>query len=378
VRIAIVTPALGGHARPAIRLAAVLGRQGHSVHFWTNKHYGDPARAAGAEFHPFEPVPSPAPFPPDAGYSATLAIATDESSERLISALLQADIDLVVHDVAAPWARVAGDFLGLPRVASDPMFPIPWAPAGLDLPVPRSAAASAAMVEMERRRRAIARKWGVDIGEAAAVMRQPAPFTVSYTTAEVTGRADPAPGWRYVGPLMDPAPKPPTATDRPLVYVAFGTYSSYRSEPFTLALEALAGEPVDVLVATGPGIARRRMSLGAVPSNARVLGTVASRDILAQARVHITHGGSGSVHESLLAGVPMVCLPQGSDQRWWCERLETLGVGRIAAPDPLVVRTTVQEVLDDAAMRARTRALGGRLAAVDGDAAVATLIGEVR
>ena len=34
------------------------------------------------------------------------------------------DVDLLIHDSQATWARVAGDYLGIPRIVSHPMFPI--------------------------------------------------------------------------------------------------------------------------------------------------------------------------------------------------------------------------------------------------------------
>ena len=54
---------------------------------------------------------------------------------------------------------------------------------------------------------------------------------------------------------------------------------------------------------------------------------VPSRAVLSHAALHITHGGANSVHESLAAGVPMVCLPQGDDHHLWAERVRVLGAG---------------------------------------------------
>lgn len=366
-----------GHVGPANRLTAVLARQGHDVVAWAPEHHREAVEAAGAELRPMgwegQPAARPEP-PPDRGLSglaAMLAQATVAQTGPLVDALLAEDVELVVHDAIAPWGRVAGDFLGLPRICSFPGHPPVW-PLGIG-PVPPSHAAVLGECRDEVRRR-----WGMELGDAAAVLISPGDQTTVYSVPEVIGRPMPQPTWRSVGPLMGPAPEPDSEPalagldGAPLVYVALGTSFNYRFDVFRTVLDALAGEEVVVLLSTG-GLETGR--LGPVPANARVAERVLSRAVLARTAVHVTHAGASSVHESLLAGVPMVCVPQGADNPRWAERVAAVGAGMVVTePTEEGLRDAILGVQGDEAMRQSTGELARRLAAFDGEAVVADAV----
>jgi UDP:flavonoid glycosyltransferase YjiC (YdhE family) len=96
-----------------------------------------------------------------------------------------------------------------------------------------------------------------------------------------------------------------------------------------------------------------------------VRGYVDTRAVLARARVHVTHAGGSSVHESLVAGVPMVCMPQGSDNDDWADRVEALGAG-VVAEDADAIRDAVARLLEDEGPRSRARELAEHFAGYGG------------
>jgi MGT family glycosyltransferase len=153
--------------------------------------------------------------------------------------------------------------------------------------------------------------------------------------------------------------------DEPLVYMALGTIYTDRRAVFRATLEALDEEPVRLLVSTWQRFSAA--DLAPIPPNARVAEHVASRAVLRHASLHVTHGGGSSVHESLLAGVPMLCLPQGSDQGAWAARVAALGAGEVLADEsPAAIRDGVRRLLGDAAPARRARELGDSLERYDG------------
>ena len=102
---------------------------------------------------------------------------------------------------------------------------------------------------------------------------------------------------------------------------------------------------------------------------------VASREVLSHASVHITHCGANSIHESLAAGVPMVCLPQGADNWSWAQRIAELEVGQVLAdPTPQSVRDAVTALLLDEDVRHRATELGVHLAEYPGAAIAADAV----
>jgi UDP:flavonoid glycosyltransferase YjiC (YdhE family) len=106
--------------------------------------------------------------------------------------------------------------------------------------------------------------------------------------------------------------------------------------------------------------------LGPLPANVEVRDFVDGRDVLRRASVHISHCGCNSVHESLLAGVPLVCMPQAYDQFPLAGRLAGLGAGRFADETARDVRAAVRHLLEDPGPRRRARELGDHLASYDG------------
>jgi MGT family glycosyltransferase len=174
------------------------------------------------------------------------------------------------------------------------------------------------------------------------------------------------------------APQPAPSSQRPLVYVCFGTCFNRRLNHFKAVLEALAEEPVDVLVSTGkrdadddgvvtPG------QLEPLPPNIVARDFVAGREVLSRARVHVTHGGCNSVHESLLAGVPMVVVPQAFDQAPLGKRIDELGAGLLAGETPESIRGGVRRLLGDDRAHVRAGELSRHLVAFDGRQRIAEL-----
>jgi MGT family glycosyltransferase len=261
------------------------------------------------------------------------------------------------------------------------MFPI-LAPRDAAVPDDEAARRAIAADEAGARERfdaswlSIARRWGVEIQDLDGVFHRTTEPTLAFTTEEIVGDHELQPGWRCIGPLMTPPPQAEPPGERPLVYACFGTSYNFRTELFTAVIEGLAGQPFDVLVSTGGGrIATSELE--PLPANVVVREFVAARAVLARATVHITHGGCNSVHESLLAGVPMVCVPQGFDQLPLSQRIEQLGAGSIAAEDPVAIRDGVRALLDSGSARARARELSEHLAGYDGEQRVAAVLERV-
>jgi MGT family glycosyltransferase len=364
---------LGGHLIPAARFGEVLCRQGHRVIAWAPERYRRLIEPTGAEFRPHEPADTRQPFASLVEFAAALAEGSDRCLGSLIEQLLAEDVELVVHDVHVPWARLAANFLGLPRIVCNPLFPTAgWVAArGASLANERSAATPIARVQ--RSRIAIAGRWGVDLGDWWDTMHSEGELVATFTTEEILAGVPIPDCWTCVGPMT---PNPATATlrpERPLVYVAFGTFFNGMAGLFRLALEALADEPVDVLVSTGGGPVTRG-ELGPLPANAVVEEFVNSVEVLAEAAVHVTHGGGSSVHESLLTGTPMVCLPLGADQHSWAEVAQRLGAACIVEQAPWAIRRAVGELLADDAYRDRAGRLGEHLAQYDGPTRIAGLV----
>jgi demethyllactenocin mycarosyltransferase len=362
-----------------MRLTRVLLRQGYDISAWAPESWREDAESEGMVFHAHEPeMPQTRGF---MNFVAAMAETTEQATGPLVEQLVAEDVDLVIHDSQATWARVAGDYLGLPRIVSHPMFPVvarrripdeDEEHEELDDDEDEQAKAL-----FDARWLSIAGTWGVELGEMANVIHTAgvSDTTVAFTTEEIVGHPLDE-GWHLIGPLMDEGPRPATAGDRPLVYVCLGTSFNTRRVVFKAVVDGLADEPVDVLISTGSGKVSAA-DLGPLPANMELRDFVPAREVLARACLHITHGGCNSVHESLLAGVPMMLMPQAFDQFPLAQRVERLGAGLVVDETPAAVRTAARWLVEDQEVRACTRELGRRLLAYDGESRVAAVVRQV-
>jgi MGT family glycosyltransferase len=341
-------------------------RQGHELVVWAPERWRPAVEGLGAQLVPCSPdIPRVA-----ADRRATeFAVTTEREAERLIPQLHAHDVDVLIRDSQTPWALVAGQYLGIPRIVSHPMFPI----SGGGVDVEASKLDPAERERFELSWLSIARRWGVELADVRGLDHRTTEPTLVFTTEEIIGDRELPETWRCVGPLLSAAPPASPKRDPPVVYACFGTARSRRTELFRLVIAALARKPVRLVISAG-GRKLAPDELGSVPSNVEVHEFADSRDVLARASVHITHGGCNSVHESLVAGVPMVCLPQAFDQIPLARRIARLGVGVIAREDPGAVARSVLLLLGDDEARARAAALSERLQRYDGEARVAAAI----
>ena len=108
------------------------------------------------------------------------------------------------------------------------------------------------------------------------------------------------------------------------------------------------------------------------------IGPIDHRALFPRAGLVVHHGGAGTTHAAVAAGVPSVVVPHVGDQRYWADRLHRLGV----APPPVAVRDLGGSALADAVLaasadprlRQTARALAAELAEEDGAGAAVSLL----
>ncbi len=151
------------------------------------------------------------------------------------------------------------------------------------------------------------------------------------------------PGWagRWVGRWDDDA-----HDARPLVLVGLSSVHQDQAETLERICAALGRLPVRGLVTTGRAVDPAAVS---APANVDVIRAAPHSLVLRRAAAVVTHAGHGTVMRSLAAGVPLVCLPMGRDQKDDTVRVLRLGAGvrvRSSAP-PEQIAAAVVRVLED-------------------------------
>jgi UDP:flavonoid glycosyltransferase YjiC (YdhE family) len=140
------------------------------------------------------------------------------------------------------------------------------------------------------------------------------------------------PGYFSAGPLRDSASMGGASAfrrrspEKPLVLVSLST--SYMNQAATLKTlcQAVGMLDVEAVITTSDAIDPQSFEAAA---NTHVLRYLPHDVILPITRLVVTHAGHGTVMSAVSAGVPMLLLPMGRDQRMVAARAAELGFGAV-------------------------------------------------
>ncbi len=173
---------------------------------------------------------------------------------------------------------------------------------------------------------------------------------------------------RFAGPISQPSGTelpawwPDLDTARHVVLVTQGTIANTDlTELVRPTLEALAGEDVLVVVATGGPPVRE---LGVLPANARAAEFLPYDVLFPRLAVMVTNGGYGGVHYALAHGVPLVVAGGTEDKPEVAARVAWSGTGinlRTGRPKPKAIRRAVRRVLDTPEPRLAAAAVAAQI-----------------
>jgi MGT family glycosyltransferase len=371
----------GGTVPPALGLAAELTRRGHRVHVLSDPIVESAARSAGCTFSPWRAAPH---FTsreeqtaliaaiegrnPHRAFRAAKAYAGREMTSRfaqdLVNTVQDVPVDAILSD-GLPGMLIGGQTTGLPtavllaNVYARPTVGLPllgtgWSPGSGRLVKARDKLAPTIagwlLTRTVPRLNAVAARYGqAPIHDPFELFdRCTRVLVMTSPSFDFTGPTLPT-NVRYVGPQLD---DPDWATraewarpgDQPLVLVGMSSVYQDQTELLHRIARALGRLPISVVLTTGQAIDAGQIQ---APRNVQVLPAAPHRRVLAEASAVVTHAGHGIVMKALAAGVPLVCIPMGRDQKDNTARVLRLGagvqIGKRSTPDRIA--GAVAEVL---------------------------------
>jgi UDP:flavonoid glycosyltransferase YjiC (YdhE family) len=368
-----------GHAFPVIALGRALRARGHDVHIQTWSNWQQDIEreglgfAAAPEYHVFPTRERPL-TPYEAVERATV------TTRGLVRDLAP---DVVVADILTLAPALAAELEGVPCATliphvdprTAPGFPLYSIGARLPRTAPgrllweRLGSALDGGLRLGRRelnetreRLGLAPLTHVHGGISRDLclvgtfpqLEYPRPADAGRTTTHVVGplQWEPPNGER-VEPAGDPS--------WPVVLVAPSTAQDGEHRLVRGALEGLAGLPVRVLATTN-----RRLPIPApaVPANTTLVDWLSYARTMPHCDAVLTHAGHGTVCRALSAGCTVIAAPAAGDMNENAARIAWAGAG-VRIPRRLVgpraIRLAVGRALEDAALRARARAIAGWL-----------------
>lgn len=225
--------------------------------------------------------------------------------------------------------------------------------------------------------REVARAHGVDLGGPTLGLLE-ADLNLVTTAPQLLPDGMPLPAsYRVVGPIFarlgGELPGEVLALrehGRPVVYVAVGS-SGGRALVLQL-LHGLAGAPVRVLSPTAHLLTDQDRAQ--LPENVLVTGWLPAHRLGDLVDLAITHGGEGTLQNSMVQGWPSIGTPLQLEQRFNLLALQRQGTARLV--EPRRVRRTdwpalVREMLADTGCRGRALELARQTRGLDGAGAAA-------
>ncbi|WP_306324524.1 macrolide family glycosyltransferase [Streptomyces venezuelae] len=379
--IAMVGVPIVSHVLPSLALFRELVARGHRVTYANDPLVADLVESAGAEL---VPCTSTLPvvdndWPSDPIAAASLFLDDAVQALPQLRAFYDDDpADLYLYDIGAYAARALAEAQGRRLAQLSPTF-VAWDGYEEDVAAHlRKLPGSDAYRERFTRWLAGSGATTTDVDAfcgpparaLALIPRAMQPHADRVDTDTVT----------FVGPCFGPRAdgegwtRPPTAEH--VLLISLG--SAYTRQPaFYRECVRAFGDLPGWHVVLQIGAYTDPEELGTVPPNVEVHSWVPQRAILEQADAFVTHAGMGGCGEGLLAGVPMIAVPQGAEQFMNADRLVELGVARrldTADATAEALRATLDDLVTDPGRARRSQRLQAAGRAEGGTPRAADLI----
>ena len=150
----------------------------------------------------------------------------------------------------------------------------------------------------------------------------------------------------FVGPSIRPSTGKIEKTRDKLIYISMGTVNNDMMLFYKDCISAISNSGYQVIMSVGNLV--NIEELGVLPENISVYSYVDQIAVLEKADVFVSHCGMNSVNESLYFEVPLVMLPQTSEQKGVAERVLQLGAGiKLDKLDGKSVLSAINKILGD-------------------------------
>ena len=350
-----------GHTNPTLGVVRELVSRGHEVWYYSYNIMREKIVETGAKFVSCDEFDSEQKLSPkdavrvgkDLAFSTKLLVDTTLAlDETVIRHMKEIKPDCIVADSMAVWGKAVAMKLGIPFVSSTTTFAFNQHSAKIMKQSP--AQLLGMLFSMPRINRDIRRLQdrGYPVKSVLDIIQNDEnTHTVVYTSplfqpasATFTDK------YAFVGPSIRPAGREFEKKRDILVYLSMGTVNNDMMPLYKDCISRFAGQPYQVVLSVGNLV--RVEDFGVLPENVEVYSFVDQIAVLQKTDVFVTHCGMNSASEALFFGVPLVMLPQTTEQGAVATRTEQLGAGcRAIKTSGKAVFEGVQAVLADESYR---------------------------
>jgi len=346
-----------GHTNPTLGVVRELVARGHQVWYYSYNMLREKIESAGAVFVSCDDYDMEQKLVPkdaarigkDLAFSTRILVDTTLAlDDKVCADMAQLKPDCIVADSMAVWGKAVAMKLGIPFVSSTTTFAFNQHSVAI---MKQSAGEMIRMMlSMPKINRDIKRLQGkgypvkniLDI-----ISNDDNTHTIVYTSPEFQPAADTfSDKYAFIGPSIRPVTEEIEKTRDKLIYISMGTVNNDMMPLYKECISALGDTAYQVILSAGTTVSME--AFGTLPETVSVFSHVDQIAVLSRADLFISHCGMNSVNESLYFGVPLIMLPQTSEQKGVAERVRQLGAGIIPEKtNAKAVRQAVEHVFSD-------------------------------
>lgn len=357
-----------GHTNPTLGVVRELVARGHEVWYYSYNLMREKIEEAGAIFVSCDDYDMEQKLTPkdavrlgkDLAFSVKVLVDTTLALDDLvIRHMRELKPDCIVADSMAVWGKAVALKLGIPFVSSTTTFAFNQHSAKI---MKQSPAQMLGMLfSLPKINKDIKRLQdrGYPVNSFLDIIRNDEnTHTVVYTSPQFQPCAETfTDRYAFVGPSIRPAAEKIEKTGEKLVYISMGTVNNNMAKLYRNCIDAFRESSCQVILSVGNLVDIQEFE--DLPENISVFSHVDQIAVLQQADVFVTHCGMNSVSEGLYFGVPLVMLPQTSEQHGVAARVLQMEAGvELKKTAPEAIREAVGQVLEDARYQKNAQMIG--------------------
>ena len=344
-----------GHTNPTLGVVRELVSRGHEVWYYSYNMMREKIESAGAKFISCDDYDTEQKLSAkdstrvgkDLAFSTKILVDTTLAlDDKLCKEMAELKPDLIVADSMALWGKAVALKLGIPFVSSTTTFAFNQHSAKImkqglgDLFKMLFAMPKTSKQVKRLKDKGYPVKNILDI-----IGNDDNTHTIVYTSPEFQPCSETfSEKFAFVGPSIRPATEEIEKKRDKLIYISMGTVNNDMMPFYKSCISALANTDYQVIMSVGNLVSIE--AFGKLPENISIFSHVDQIAVLEKADVFVSHCGMNSVSESLYFEVPLVMLPQTSEQKGVAERVYQLGAGiKIDKLDGVSVMTAINKIL---------------------------------
>ena len=346
-----------GHTNPTLGVVKELVSRGHEVWYYSYNMMREKIESTGATFISCDDydteqglsVKDATRVGKDLAFSTKILVDTTLSiDDKVCKEMTELNPDCIVADSMALWGKAVARKFGIPFVSSTTTFAFNQHSAKIiKQGIGDLLKMLFAMPKTSKQVKRLKDK-GYPVNNILDIIgNDDNTHTIVYTSPLFQPCAETfSEKYAFVGPSIRPASEEIDKNRDKLIYISMGTVNNDMMAFYKSCISALGNTDYQVIMSVGNLVSVE--DFGKLPENISIYSYVDQIAILEKADVFVSHCGMNSVNESLYFEVPLVMLPQTSEQKGVAERVLQLNAGiKINKSDGDSVLSAINKILSD-------------------------------